>query len=120
MSRRSGLRRTDWVPPEEHDGYAGPAILRVDGRDLPVRVRLAGHLEPLDGRYHWYGRVERTDAVVAAKDAGAARAELVVGGGAAAGLRLAEYDAWGNVLVSGVGAPPYPLPPVDLEAPATR
>lgn len=120
MRRRSGLRRTDWLPPGEDDGYAGPAVLRVDGRDLAVRVRLAGHLEPVDGRYHWYGRVERTDAVVAAKDGGATRAELVVDRGPAAALRLAEYDAWGNVLVSGVGAPPYPLPAVDLEVPATR
>ena len=116
MRRRKPLRRTAWLPPEEDDGYAGPAVLRVDGRDLPVRVRLGGHLEPLDGLFHWYGRVERTRELVAAKDAGATRATLVVRG-AAAELRLAEYDAWGNVLVSGVGAPPYPLPAVELELP---
>lgn len=109
-----------WLPPEEDDGYTGPARLLVDGQELAVRTRLAGHLEPLDGRFHWYGRVERSAALVAAKEGGATRAELVIGAGAPAEVRLAEYDAWGHVLVSGLGAPPYPRPPVEVELPATR
>jgi hypothetical protein len=35
-------------------------------------------------------------------------------------VRLAEYDAWGHVLVTGVGAPPYPLEPVEVIVPAMR
>lgn len=108
------------MPPEDDDGYTGPARLLVDGEELAVRVRLAGHLEPLDGRFHWYGRVDRSDAVVAAKDGGATRATLAVGAAAPVEARLAEYDAWGHVLVSGLGAPPYPLPAVEVDLPATR
>ena len=33
------------------------ATLTVHGTDYAVDVVLVGHFEPLDGRYHWYGRV---------------------------------------------------------------
>lgn len=117
--RRRTPRSLAWLPPEEDDGYAGPARLVVDGQDLPVRVHLAGHLEPLDGRYHWYGRVERSDDVVALKEGGTTRATLTVDDGGSRDVRLAEYDAWGHVLVSGLGAPPYPLPQIEVDLPAT-
>ena len=31
--------------------------LTVAGAQREVRVRLTGHLDPLDGRYHWQGTV---------------------------------------------------------------
>ena len=107
-----------FVPPEEDDGYAGPATLVVGDDVIAVTVHLAGHLEPLDGRYHWYGRIERADGLVAAKDAGATSGHLVIGAGGPAPLRLAEYDAWGHVQVNGTGAPPYPMEPVEVDLPA--
>ena len=55
--------------------------------------------------------------MVAAKDAGATSGELVIGGGAPAPVRLAEYDPWGHVQVTGTGAPPYPLEAVEVELP---
>jgi hypothetical protein len=106
-----------WVPPEEDSGYDGRATLLVGGEVLPVTVHLDGHLEPLDGRFHWYGRIDRTDGLTAAKDAGAATGELVIGSGPPAPVRLAEYDAWGHVQVNGTGTPPYPLEPVEVELP---
>ncbi|GAA3814545.1 DUF4873 domain-containing protein [Nocardioides panacisoli] len=109
-----------WLPPEEESGYAGPARLVLGGDQLDVTVRLAGHLEPLDGRFHWYGRIERTADVVALKDGGAVTGELAIGDRGPAAVRLAEYDAWGHVLVTGVGAPPYPLEPVEVSVPAMR
>jgi len=109
-----------WTPPEEEGGYAGPAVLLLGEQTLDVTVHLDGHLEPLDGRFHWYGRIDRSPEVAAAKDAGATSAELVIAGGAPAALRLAERDPWGHVQVSGIGAPPYPLEPVEVELPAWR
>lgn len=35
--------------------FDGDAELEVTGQRCPVRVRLAGHLSPIDGRYHWQG-----------------------------------------------------------------
>ncbi len=109
-----------WLPPEEDSGYDGPALLLLGDRELEleVTVHLAGHREPLDGLFHWYGRVDRCPDLVAAKDAGATTAQLVVAGGPPAGLRLAEYDPWGHVQVNGTGAPPYPLEAVEVEVPA--
>jgi hypothetical protein len=106
-----------WLPPEEESGYDGPAVLLVGDLAMDVTVHLDGHLEPLDGRFHWYGRIERSGDLVAAKDAGATVAQLVIADGAPATLRLAEYDPWGHVQVSGVGAPPYTVAAVEVELP---
>lgn len=111
-------RATPWVPPDDDDGYRGPAALTVEGRRIHVHVHLAGHLEPLDGRFHWYGRVQRDDAVVEAKDAGATTALIAIGDGPQREVRLAEYDPWGNIALRGEGSPPYPLDPVEVELPA--
>ena len=104
-----------WVPPEEPSGYDGEARLTVGDQTIEVTVHLDGHLEPLDGRFHWYGRIERSAAVAAAKDAGATIGTLAIDGCMPAGLRLAEYDPWGHVQVKGTGAPPYPMDPVEID-----
>jgi hypothetical protein len=41
----------------------------------------------------------------------------VIGDGDPAAVRLAEYDPWGHVQVTGTGAPPYPLAPVEVDLP---
>ncbi|MDZ5622791.1 DUF4873 domain-containing protein [Nocardioides sp. HM23] len=115
--RRRHPRGMAWLPPEEESGYDGPAVLHLGDRAFGVTVHLDGHLEPLDGRYHWYGRIERSADVVAAKDGGATTAHLVVADRPPATLRLAEYDPWGHVQVSGTGAPPYPLAAVEVDVP---
>jgi len=115
VSRR---QHEPWVPPAEEDGYRGPAELEVSGARLEVQVHLAGHLEPVDGRYHWYGRVTRDEALTAAKSAGATAVTLRVPGGEPVTGRLAEHDAWGNLRVVGTGRPPYVLEPVEVELPA--
>lgn len=91
----------------------------VGDQEVAVTVHLDGHLEPLDGRFHWYGRIERSAAVRAIKDAGATTGLLAIGEVAPAELRLAELDPWGHVQVKGVGAPPYPMDPVEIDLPAT-
>ncbi len=83
-----------------------------------MTVHVDGHLEPLDGLFHWYGRIERSAAVAAVKDAGATTGSLVIADRTPAVLRLAEYDPWGHVQVSGTGAPPYPMDLVEIDLPA--
>lgn len=107
-----------WVPPEEASGYDGEARLIVGDQEVPVMLHLGGHLEPLDGRFHWYGRVERSAAVKAIKDGGATIGMVQIPGAPPAELRLAEYDPWGHVQVNGTGAPPYPMDSVEIELPA--
>jgi len=107
-----------WSPPDEVTGFSGEASLIVGDQVMDVVVHLDGHLEPLDGRFHWYGRIEGCAAVEAVKDAGATTGLLVIGELPPAELRLAEYDPWGHVQVKGVGAPPYPMDPVEIDLPA--
>ena len=109
-----------WLPPEEETGYDGAATLVVGDQAVEVTVRLDGHLEPLDGSFHWYGRIGRSAAVARLKDAGATTGSLMIADRAPAEMRLAEYDPWGHVQVSGTGAPPYPMDVVEIDLPAVR
>lgn len=104
MRRR---RPEPFVPPEDEDeGFQGAAVLVLGDTHLDVDVHLADHFEPLDGRTHWYGRVARTPEVAAAKTAGATTVGIRIGDRVAE-AHLAEFDAWGNVALRGVGSPPY-------------
>lgn len=42
---------------QAHEEYAGPAEVLVDGGPIVVEVTLRGMFQPIDGRYHWYGRL---------------------------------------------------------------
>jgi hypothetical protein len=106
-----------WVPPAEDTGYDGAATLTVGDHSVEVTVHLDGHLEPLDGSFHWYGRIEHSSAVAGLKDAGATTASLAIAERAPATMRLAEYDPWGHVQVSGTGAPPYSMDEVEIDLP---
>ena len=48
-ARRGHARRTQT--------YDGAATLTIAGACHPVRVRLTGQLDPIDGHYHWQGTV---------------------------------------------------------------
>jgi hypothetical protein len=93
------------------DEYAGPATLTVDGTTLDVQVRLEAHIQPHDGKVHWYGRVAREDALVVR---GSADVLVVTPVGTARG-RIGDVDLWGRYRLTGVGNPPYPQdePPTD-------
>lgn len=108
------------MPDIEEDGYYGRARLAVitpgpEVGDLDVEVTVTGHLEPLDGQYHWYGRVQRDEALDRAKASGATEVVLTIGGGHPASARLAEHDAWGNLRITGTGRPPFALEPVEVD-----
>jgi hypothetical protein len=91
-------------------GYRGPAIVLIEGTEVPVEVDLRGQFQPIDGYFHWYGRV-------------AANAELdrlVPGNSAQVVLRtpsgerpaqLSDPDPWRRYRVSGRSTPPFELDP---------
>lgn len=86
------------------DQYAGPATVVADGHSVTVPARLTGRFEPIDGRFHWYGRLPASpdlDAIGAG-----ARVEVTTERGSATG-RLSDPDPWGRLRVSGTGRPPY-------------
>lgn len=112
--RKRRTRPEPWVPPHDDDGYEGPARLHVGERTIEVEVVLGGHLEPLDGRFHWYGRVMKQDALDEAKAGGATVVGLSIADGPTAEGRLAEHDAWGNLRITGLGAPPFELEAVEV------
>lgn len=86
--------------------YDGPATVRVNEVDHRVRVRLTGHLEPVDGHYHWRGMVFELDTAVAARMPQPVHVSI---GPCTAPARLTEVTPWGTFGVAGVGAPPYLL-----------
>lgn len=83
--------------------YDGPAVLRVGDADHAVQVRLVGHLEPIDGQYHWQGAVfgETPDDVLKRP-----LVTLTVAGRTAQ-ARITERTPQGNYGVVGVGTPPF-------------
>lgn len=94
-----------WSPADEPDDvYDGPAVVTADGTEIAVRARLTGHLEPIDGRFHWQGILsgELPDDVVKKRSVTVTIADHSASG------RLGEPTPWGHS-VAGVGAPPYPL-----------
>ena len=97
-------------------GYAGRGVLSrgVVGGGAPaprreptmeVEVQLRGHFEPLDGRFHWYGRIAADDELVARHPSGST-VVLITPHGRAEG-RLSDLDPWGRFRISGTGRPPY-------------
>lgn len=98
---------------DDEDGYQGEATLLLDGAELPVTVTLRGNFEPVDGRYHWYGRIQ-ADTQVTDKAAGRKpTATLRTPHGSAAGV-LSDPDTWGRYRISGTSRPPFAVP-VSLE-----
>ncbi|MDD4866420.1 MAG: DUF4873 domain-containing protein [Mycobacterium sp.] len=85
--------------------YDGAATLTIAGADHPVRVRLTGHLDPIDGHYHWQGIVFGSRSPREALKQ-ARTATLTVGERSAA-ARIVEQTPWGTHSVAGVGTPPY-------------
>jgi hypothetical protein len=95
----------------DHVGYLGPATVLIDGADVAVEVDLRGHFQPIDGFFHWYGRVKANPELD----------RLVTGNRAEVVLRtpqgespaeLADPDLWDRYRISGESTPPFTL---DLE-----
>ena len=116
-SRRRSLRRPDsnafelsnLDEREQDTEFSGSAVLSAGGRTESVQVHLNGHFEPLDGRYHWYGRV--VGDVVGFKKPNGSPLVLTIGDGPETPAALAEEDPWGNYRITGVGTPPFTVQP---------
>lgn len=87
---------------EPGESYRGIASL---DESLDVEVTLRGHFEPLDGRFHWYGRIAADDAVAAQHRSGATL-RIITPHGSAEG-RINDVDPWGRFRISGTGTPPF-------------
>lgn len=90
--------------PEPDDLYDGPATLIVSGSEIASRVRLTGHLDAIDGRYHWQGTV--FDALPAAARARSAGVTLTIEDRTVA-ARMVELTPWGTHMIAGAGNPPF-------------
>lgn len=90
--------------PQDDDTYDGAATLEIAGTRHPVQVRLHGHVDPIDGNYHWQGTVfDRLPHDLLQRT----REATVTVGQHSAPARIVEQTPWGGHSVAGVGAPPY-------------
>jgi len=92
--------------PDDADRYAGPATLQIGDSTFAVQADLRGQFEPIDGRYHWYGRLARNDALTAGVPQGRATGLLSTPEGAAE-CELYDPDPWERFRVSGISTPPF-------------
>lgn len=89
---------------EVFDGFA---ILDNGEGDRRVHVRLTGHLDPIDGKYHWRGTILDAPATVAA---GPVRLTI---GTRTVDARITERTSQGTHSIAGIGEPPFELESVD-------
>ncbi|OBA59738.1 DUF4873 domain-containing protein [Mycobacterium sp. 1100029.7] len=96
--------------PADDGTYDGVATLTIDGTAIGVRARLAGRLDPNDGRYHWQGTVfgSPTEPLPEEMLRQIRTATLTVGERSAP-ARIVEQTPWGTHSVAGVGPPPYAI-----------
>lgn len=90
----------------DEDGYAGPAELAIDAQQFEVLVELRGQFQPIDGRYHWYGRVSRHGGLAALLAGGRAAGTLSTPHGQAS-CEISDPDAWDRYRITGSSAPPF-------------
>lgn len=95
------------VTEEVYDGYA---ILDNGDGDRRVHVRLTGHLDPIDGQYHWRGTILDAPSTVAA---GPVRLSI---GARTVDARITERTSQGTHTIAGIGAPPFELDEVEVSA----
>lgn len=85
------------------DLYDGQATIGIGSDERAVRVRLAGHVDPIDGRYHWQGTVH--DALP--EGVRLPQPITLSIDGRRADARITELPPQGGYSVAGVGAPPF-------------
>jgi hypothetical protein len=90
----------------DEDGYAGAATLHVGEHELDVEVTMRGVFQPIDGRYHWYGRVAVNDALQHVTGGRKTAVTIRTPYGEAAG-EVSDPDAWGRYRIMGTSTPPF-------------
>jgi hypothetical protein len=89
---------------EPQESFTGPATLVAGDTRIEVAADLRGRFEPIDGRFHWYGRLATSPALDAIGSG--SRVTLTTAHGSAEG-RLSDVDPWGRPRITGLGAPPF-------------
>jgi P-aminobenzoate N-oxygenase AurF/Domain of unknown function (DUF4873) len=83
--------------------YDGPAVLTIGDAEHGTRVRLAGHLDPIDGQYHWRGTIFADLPA----DAMRTPAVSITIGERTVAARLTDRTSQGAYAVAGVGPAPF-------------
>ncbi|MEV6610584.1 DUF4873 domain-containing protein [Kutzneria sp. NPDC051319] len=93
---------------DEHgdEGYTGDAVLVAGDREVTVRAVLRGYFQPIDGRYHWYGRLDADQTVTDLVEGGRKELLLRTPEGEAKAL-LSDPDPWQRYRVTGTSRPPF-------------
>lgn len=91
---------------DEEDGYRGAAVLEAGGLRREVRVELRGRFQPIDGRYHWYGRIAADPELAEALRGGRVRGTLTTPHGGVP-AEVGDPDPWGRYRVEGTSTPPF-------------
>lgn len=94
---------------EPNEDYRGPIRVHLDDAVVEVDGRLHGFFQPIDGSYHWYGRLSPDERLSAqGAERGRSTIEISVGDGSRTPARLGERNPWGGHRITGTGAPPFP------------
>jgi hypothetical protein len=97
----------------QDDIYDGPATMMVADVCREARVRIAGHIDPIDGRYHWQGTLfGQFPADVLAR----VRTVTLAVGDRSVSARITEETPQGTYSIAGVGEPPFTLADVEVAA----
>jgi hypothetical protein len=105
---RGGAAPTSAGAEADDDVYDGAATLQIADQEHAVRVRLTGHVDPIDGRYHWRGTILDAPNSVSV---GPVRLTIE---SRCVDARITERTAQGSYSIVGVGAPPFALPNVEV------
>jgi Domain of unknown function (DUF4873) len=95
----------------QDDIYDGTATVTVADICREMRVRIAGHIDPIDGQYHWQGTLFGQlpgDVLARLRTVTLAMDERSVS------ARITEETPQGTHTIAGVGAPPFPLADVEV------
>jgi Domain of unknown function (DUF4873) len=95
------------------DIYDGPATVTVADIPREARVRIAGHIDPIDGQYHWQGTLFGQFPASAQTRV---RTVTLVVGDRNVSARITEETPQGTYSIAGVGAPPFA--PADVQVAA--
>lgn len=104
MPELTSTAQTDPVADEPE--YRGAATLHADGIEIAVQAHLRGTFQPIDGRFHWYGRLAAGEEVDAFAAQHRKNVLIRTDEGEATGT-LSDRDTWGRFRIDGTGRPPY-------------
>lgn len=92
----------------DEDDYRGPVTVQTEEHQIAAEVVLRGNFQPIDGRFHWYGRTLANTDIDDVTNGKKTRAVISTPHGQAVAT-LSEPDPWGRYRITGVGRPPFPV-----------